>query len=47
MVAGNWMLSTQRFFNQKSFDKGFRCDNVELARLSNVDIFRPQWSMLR
>ena len=44
------MLSTQRFFNQNSFDEGFRCDNQELARLSCVDSFqdsRPQWSMLR
>ena len=44
------MLSTQRFFNQNSFDEGFRCDNLELARLSYVDIFQDsprQWSMLR
>ena len=44
------MISTQRFFNQNSFDEGFRCDNLELARLSYVDIFqdsRPQWSVLR
>ena len=40
------MLYTQGFFNQNSFDKGFRCDNLELGRLSYVDIFqdsRPQW----
>ena len=40
------MLYTQGFFNQNSFDEGFRCDNLELARLSYVDIFqdtRPQW----
>ena len=44
------MLSTQRFFNQNSFDEKFRYDNLELARLSYVDIFqdsRPQCSMLR
>ena len=44
------MLSTQRFFNQNSFDIGILCDNVELARLSYIDIFhdsRPQWSVLR
>ena len=44
------MLSTQRFFNQNSFDEEFRCDNLELARLSNVNFFqdnRPHWSMLR
>ena len=44
------MLSTQRFFNQSIFDKEFRCDYLELARLSYVDIFknsRPQWLMLR
>ena len=43
------MLSTQRFFNQNSFDEEFRCDNLELARLSYVDIFqvsRPQWPLL-
>ena len=43
------MLSTQRFFNQNSFDEGFLCD-MESARLSYVDIFqdsRPQWSILR
>ena len=32
------MLYTQGFFNQNSFDEGFRCDNLELARLSYVDI---------
>ena len=40
------MISTQRFFNQNSFDEGFRHDNLELARLLYVDIFqdsRPQW----
>ena len=39
------MLSTQRFLNENSFDEEFRCDNLELARLSYVDIFpdsRPQ-----
>ena len=44
------MLSTQRFLNQNSFDEEFRCDNLELARLSYFDIFqdsRPQWSLLR
>ena len=44
------MLSTQRFSNQNSFDEEFRYDNLELARLSYVDIFqdsRPQWSVLR
>ena len=44
------MLSTQKNFNQNSFDEGFRCDNLELARLSYVDIFQdnqPQGSMLR
>ena len=44
------MLTTQRFFNQNSFDEEFRCDNLELATLSYVDIFqysRPQWSVLR
>ena len=44
------MLSTQRFFNQNSFDEEFRCDNLELARLSYVDIFqdiRRHWLMLR
>ena len=44
------MLSTERCFKQNSFDEGFPCDNLELARLSYVDIFqdsRPQWSMLR
>ena len=44
------MSSTQIFFNENSFDEGFLCDNLELARLSYVDIFqdsRPQWSMLR
>ena len=44
------MLSTQKNFNQNSFDEGFRCDNLELGRLSIVDIFqdnRRQWSMLR
>ena len=44
------MLSTQRVFNQNSFDEEFRYDNLELARLSYMDISqdsRPQWSMLR
>ena len=44
------MLSTQRFFNQNSFDEEFRFDDLELARLSYVNIFqdnRPQWPMLR
>ena len=44
------MLSTQRFFNQNSFDEGFPSDNLELARLSYVDIFqdiRSQWSVFR
>ena len=44
------MLSTQKFFNQNSFGEEFRCDNLELARLSYVNIFQdnqPQWSMLR
>ena len=44
------MLSTQNFFNQNSFGEEFRCDNLELVRLSYVNIFqdnRPQWSMLR
>ena len=44
------MLSTQRFFNQNSFDEGILCDKVELARLPYVDTFqdgRPQWSVLR
>ena len=44
------MLSTQRFYNQNSFDEGFPCDKLELARLSYADIFqdsRPQWSVLR
>ena len=44
------MLSTQRSFNQNSFGEGFPCNNLELARLSYVDIFqdiRPQWSVLR
>ena len=44
------MISTQRFFNQNSFDEGFPCDNLELARLSYVDIFQdspPQWLVLR
>ena len=39
------MLSTQRFFNKNSFDEEFRCDNLELARLSYLDFFpdsRPQ-----
>ena len=37
-------------FNQISFNEEFRCYNLELARLSYVDIFhdsRPQWLMLR
>ena len=44
------MLTTQRYFNQNSFDEEFRCDNLELARSPYVEIFqdsRPQWSMLR
>ena len=48
------MLSTERFFNQNSFDEELHCDNPELScfdiRLSYVDIFqdsRPQWPMLR
>ena len=48
------MLSTERFFNQKSFHEELHCDNLELScfdiRLSYVDIFqdsRPQWPMLR
>ena len=44
------MLSTQRFFNQNSFDEWFPRDNLELARLSHVDVFqdiRPQLSVLR
>ena len=44
------MLSTQGLFNQNSFDEGFLCDNLELVRLSYVDIFqdsRPQWPVLR
>ena len=44
------MLSTQGFFNQNSFDEGFPCDNLKLARLSHVEIFqdsRSQWSVLR
>ena len=44
------MLSTQRSFNQNSFGEGFPSNNLELARLSYVDIFqdsRPQWSLLR
>ena len=27
------MLFTQRFYNQSSFDEGFRCDDLELTRL--------------
>ena len=34
------MLYTQEFFNQNNFDEGFRCDNLELERLSYVDIFQ-------
>ena len=44
------MLSSQRFFDQNSFDEEFRCHNLELARFSYVNIFqdsRPQWSVLR
>ena len=44
------MLATQRFFNENSFDEELRCDNLELARVSYVDIFqdsRSQWSLLR
>ena len=44
------MLTTLRFFNQNSFDEGFPSDNLELARLSYVDIFqdsRTQWSVFR
>ena len=36
------MLHTQGFFNENSFDEGFRCDNLELARLSYVDIFQDR-----
>ena len=44
------MFATQRFFNENSFDEEFRCDNLELARVSYGDIFqdsRSQWSLLR
>ena len=44
------MLTTQRLFNENSFDEEFRYDNLELARLSHDDIFqdsRRQWLMLR
>ena len=44
------MLTTQRLFNENSFDEEFHCDNLELARLSYVDIFqdsRRRWLMLR
>ena len=44
------MLFTQRFFNQNSLDEEFPCDNLELAKLSSVDIFqdsRLQWSVLK
>ena len=46
----SWELTTQRFFNQNSFDEEFLCDNLELATLSYVNIFqesRPQRSMLK
>ena len=35
MATGCYLV----FFNQNSFDEGFRCDNLELARLSYVDIY--------
>ena len=43
--AENWMLSTQKNFNQNSFDEGVCCDNPELAKLPFANIFqdrRPQ-----
>ena len=36
------MLSTQKGFNQNSFDEGLPCDNLKVARLSSfriVDIY--------
>ena len=44
------MLSTQKNFNQNSFDEGVCCDNPELAKLPFANIFqdcRPQWSTPR
>ena len=29
-----------KFVNENSFDKGFPCDNIGLARLSFVNIFQ-------
>ena len=47
---GNWMLSTQKFVNQNSFNKRFPRDNPRLARLSYVNIFQDSqtpWLTLR
>ena len=39
------MLSTQRFFNQNSFDEGFPCDNLELGKRYNPRL-KPQENTL-
>ena len=47
--AGNWMFSTKNLVNQSTFDKGFPCVNLGLARLSYVNLFqdsRTHWSTL-
>ena len=44
------MLSTQKTFNQNSFDEKFPCDSPGLARLSYVNGYqdsRTHWSTLR
>ena len=50
MASWNWMLSTQKFVNQSSFDEGSLCDIPGVESLSYVNIFqdsRTQWSALR
>ena len=38
----NWILSTQKFVNQNSFDERFPCVNTRLPKLSYVKIFQDQ-----
>ena len=38
--AGNSILGTQNFVNQNGFDEALFCDNLGLARVSYVNIFK-------
>ena len=40
ILAGNWMLSHQKFVNQSSFDEGFPFDNPGLVRLSYINMLQ-------